>query len=107
MALIENEKIFVGTQFKLNLHVEPVADMTMDDYDFSVEVYCSRLRIEKREKKDCTRVDSDNYLVTVDSAVLGAGTLKVKFTAIVPDIDFPDELRKEVTVIDTDIEIEK
>ena len=33
----------------------------------------------------------------VDSAVLGVGEYAVKLTAYIPDSDFPDRLRTEIT----------
>jgi hypothetical protein len=53
------------------------------------------------------RVDSNNYIVLVDTNEVGAGDLKCKVTAYIPDGDFPDELRTEVVNIDTGINIIK
>lgn len=79
----------------------------MDDYNFEVEVYCSPKRPITIPKANAIRIDSDNYVVLVDTNVVGAGDLKCKVTAQVPDGDFPDLLRTEVVCIDTGINIIK
>lgn len=101
------DTIFIGTELKLNIHIEPIGDVTMDDYNFDVEVYCSPVRPIKVTKSDALRIDSDNYVVLVDTNVVGAGDLKCKVIAYIPDGDFPDTLRTEVVCIDTGIDIEK
>lgn len=107
MAIIKNESPFIGTELKLNIHIEPIGKVTMDDYDFEVEVYCSPKRPVMATKKDMIRVDSNNYVVLVDTNEVGAGDLKCKVTAYVPDGDFPDLIRTEVVCIDTGINIIK
>lgn len=107
MAIMKNESPFIGTELKLNIHIEPIGDTTMDDYDFEVEVFCSPKKPIIIPKENTVRVDSDNYVVLVDTNVVGAGDLKCKVTAQVPDWDFPDQLRTEVVCIDTGINIIK
>jgi hypothetical protein len=107
MASTINESPFIGTELKLNIHIEPIGDTTMDDYNFEVEVYCSPKRPIIIPKANAIRIDSDNYVVLVDTNVVGAGDLKCKVTAQVPDGDFPDLLRTEVVCIDTGINIIK
>jgi hypothetical protein len=107
MASTINESPFIGTELKLNIHIEPIGETTMDDYNFEVEVYCSPKRPIIIPKANAIRIDSDNYVVLVDTNVVGAGDLKCKVTAQVPDGDFPDLLRTEVVCIDTGINIIK
>lgn len=107
MAIMKNESPFIGTELKLNIHIEPIGDTTMDDYDFEVEVFCSPKKPIIIPKENTIRVDSDNYVVLVDTNVVGAGDLKCKVTAQVPDSDFADMLRTEVVCIDTGINIIK
>lgn len=107
MAIMKNESPFIGTELKLNIHIEPIGETTMDDYDFEVEVYCSPKKPIIIPKANSIRIDSDNYVVLVDTNVVGAGDLKCKVTAQVPDGDFPDLLRTEVVCIDTGINIIK
>lgn len=107
MATIQNESPFIGTELKLNIHIEPIGEITMDDYDFEVEVYCSPKKSILIAKKDTIRIDSDNYVVLIDTNLVGVGDLKCKVTAKVPDGDFPDNFRTEIVCIDTGINIVK
>lgn len=107
MATIKNESLFVGTELKLNINIEPIGEVTMEDYDFEVEVYCSSKKTIIIPKKDAIKVDSNNYIVLVDTNIVGAGELKCKITAHVPDGDFADGERTEVVICTTGITIAK
>lgn len=107
MAIMKNESPFIGTELKLNIHIEPIGEITMNDYDFEVEVYCSPKRPVMATKKDMIRIDSNNYVVLVDTNEVGAGELKCKVTAHIPDADFEDGFRTEIAAIDTGISIIK
>ena len=101
--------VFVGTELKLNINVEPIHGATMDDYDFDIELICGTFKKANKvvNKKDTKRVDSDNYIVCFDTAELGVGMLKCRVVAYIPDGDFKDGKRTEVTEIETGIEIVK
>lgn len=102
-----NNNPFIGTELKLNVNIEPMGELTMDSYDFEVEVYCSPKKTIVTPKSNMIRTDENNYIVLVDTAIVGAGDLKIKVTAYIPDADFPDMLRTEVVAIDTGINIVK
>ena len=104
---MEETNVFLGTELKLNLSIEPIGALTMDDFDFSVELYCSAKRVFIVSKDKTLRVDENNYLILVDSEVLGQGELKCKVIASVPDDDFDDSIRTEVLMFDTGIRITK
>lgn len=104
---MKNESPFIGTELKLNINIEPIGEVTMDDFDFEVEVYCSIKRVITIQKKDAIRVDQNNYMVLVDTSETGAGDLKCKVTAHIPDGDFNDGLRTEVVAVSTGITIIK
>lgn len=98
---------FVGTELKLNVNIEPMGDITMDDYDFLVEAYCSIKRVVSIPKASSIRIDENNYVVRVDTAETGAGDLKCRITAYIPDSDFADGFRTEVIGFDTGINVIK
>lgn len=100
-------QVFLGTELKLNINIEPIGDVTMDDYDFEVEIYCSSKKVVDITKKEAIRVDSNNYIILIDTNVVGAGDLKCKVIAYIPDNDFADGLRTEISIIDTGINIVK
>lgn len=106
MASTDNNP-FLGTELKLNLNIEPLGKITMDDYDFYVDVYCSPKNTITFKKEELIRVDNSNYIILIDSAKIGAGEIKCKVTAYIPDADFDDGLRTEVIGIETGINIVK
>lgn len=102
-------KVFLGTELKLNINIEPIGEMSMSDYDFNIELICGSFK--KRNivinKMDAKMVDDNNYIVCFDTTDLGVGNLICRVTAYIPDGDFKDGKRTEVTEINTGIEIIK
>lgn len=105
--MVNKNNVYIGTEMKLNISIEPFDGFTMDDYDFSVDVYVSPRRAVSATKKECKRVDENNYIVLVDTNLIGTGDLVCKVTAHIPDEDFEDKLRTEVVVIQTGITLER
>ena len=77
-------KIYLGTDIKYNIHIDPIDSLTMSEYDFEAEFMCVKntLRISKSQMK---KVDDNNYIARVESAKLGVGEVKLKVTAYIPD----------------------
>lgn len=102
------EKVFQGTELKMNLHIEPFGQITMKDYGFKVELICGTFKKQSITiEKDEMIPEDDNYLVCFSTAELGLGRLKCRITAEIPDAHFEGGYRTEVTEIDTGIEIIK
>ena len=99
--------VFTGTEMKLNISIDPIDGYSMEDYNFSIEVFTSVSRSLKVGKKDAIKVDKDNYVVLVDTQAIGQGRVKCKIVAYIPDNDFADGLRTEVTIVDTMIDVAK
>lgn len=108
------QKIYLGTELKLNLNIERMGSETMSTYDFDVDLYCTPTRVfsihkskdpDKNTDKLYREVDDSNYYLFVDTQAVGLGKLKCKVTAYVEDEHFPDGIRTEVVEIDTGIEI--
>ena len=107
MNLAGKQIIYLGTELKLNVNIEPIGGMTMDGYNWVAEVYCSPNKPTIIKKGNAIRVDENNYVLLVDTTNLGTGALKCKITAEIPDQDFDDSLRTEIACIDTGITIAK
>ena len=110
--MANTNKVYLGTEMKLNIAVDPIGTITMDDYKspFKVEVYCTpnkKVEINSDDDTACVRVDSNNYIVLVNTDNIGVGKVKVKLIAEIPDTQFSDSYRTEVALIDTGIEIVK
>jgi hypothetical protein len=80
----------------------------MDDYNFEIELYVSGSNAVKKTKDECIKVDANNYIVTLDTNALNrVGRLILKTTAYIPDGDFEDNTRTEVSCVDTGVIIVK
>jgi len=105
---MDNNSVFIGTELKLNLHIEPINNITMDDFDFEVEVFTSTKKVATITKAECKREDESNYIMFIDTDELGVGEIKCKVTAHIPDADFVDDgFRDEVLGINTGIFVTK
>lgn len=96
----------LGTEFKLNVHLEPLDGFHMSDYDFEVALYVYTNRKVVFQKSKLKKVDDDNYLLmveTADALRIGRGRINAEITAYIPDSDFSDGLRTEKLVLCTDV----
>lgn len=96
----------LGTEFKLNVHLEPLDGLHMSDYDFKCAFYVNTNRKVVIPKSKMRKVDDDNYIAmieTADALRIGRGQINVEITAHIPDNDFSDGLRTEKLVLCTDI----
>lgn len=101
-------KVIIGTQLKLLVNIEPIDGVTMKDMDFSVDVFNGNKTITFA-KADCKpeRDGEDGYKVPFDTAQLGLGRVKVRVTALLQDGDFIGGTRKEITELNTGIDVVK
>lgn len=99
----------IGSEYKINVHVEPLDGLHMADYDFECEFYAySRIKVIRLRKDDMLPVDNDNYIAIITSEMsktIGRGMVKLRFKAYIPDGDFPDGLRTEISEVCTGITI--
>lgn len=96
----------LGTEFKLNVHLEPLDGLHMSDYNFEVALYVYTNRKVVFQKSKLKKVDDDNYLLmveTADALRIGRGRINAEITAYIPDSDFSDGLRTEKLVLCTDV----
>ena len=102
-------RVFLGTELKLNIGIEPIDRITMDEYDFEIELICGTIKKKSIiiPKGECKRVDANNYIACFSTNDVGTGKLICRVSAYIPDGDFKDGIRTEVTEINTGIEIVK
>lgn len=96
----------LGTEFKMNVHLEPMDGLHMSDYDFECAFYVFTNRKVVIPKSMMKKVDDDNYIAvieTADAMRIGRGRINVEITAYLPDSDFPDGFRTEKLVLCTDV----
>lgn len=101
--------IVLGTELKINVHVEPIDGLHMSDYDFECAFYIYRNKRVVIKKSEMKQVDEDNYIAMIDSekaAILGRGRLNMEITAYIPDGDFADNRRTEKADVCTELVIQ-
>lgn len=95
----------LGAEFKINIHCEPIDGFTMNDFDFECELYALYMSPSKKvlfKKSDpVVKVSEDGKncvlcITSSNSLKLGRGRIMLKFTAHIPDSDFPDGYRTEI-----------
>lgn len=96
-----------GTMVKINVHFDRIDGLKMDDYDFSCDFYVHSTKKVTVPKDKMVRIDEDNYLAVIDTDITGAGDIMMRATAMIPDGDYPNGLRKEVAGCATGITIKK
>lgn len=97
-----NDDVFYGSTPKYKLSID--AGIPMSDFDFEVRLTrADRTLVVK--KNDLRVTEEGDYLLCLDTTLLGAGEVKGVVTAYIPDRDFPDGIRKEVRIIDKPIVI--
>lgn len=104
---MNENKIVLGTELKLNIYIPPLGDLTALNYDFQVHFYCNPRKVKSFEKKDLVVIDDNNYIACLDSTEVGVGKLKCNMIAYIPDEDFDDGLRTEIVEITTGYDIVK
>lgn len=96
------EVIHLGSQFVLKVHMDPLEDGTkLSEIDFTCEF--SATNKQTLTKENLYKVDEDNYLAPLDSAVLGEGNLVLRLTAEIPCEYFAYNIRKDISIVNTNI----
>lgn len=87
----------LGTELKLNLNIKPMGDIHAEDYDFFAEFFTNSFKKLKIEKAQMIKVDADNFICTINTDMVGCGTLMYRVRAEIPDLDMVDGFRTEQT----------
>lgn len=94
----------IGTQFKINVCVEPIGGHHLSELDFVCTFFTQPNKFVTIKKEQMVKVDDDNYVAIVDSKYLSVGTIKMTI-----EVDVIDELfeggRKEIKTVCTGIKI--
>ena len=98
------EVVYEGTTPKYKLEID--AGIPMTDFDFKVQLI-GTLGSTTIRKPSMPVDDEDNYYVCFDTVGLGIGKVKAIVTTEINDTDFPDNVRRDVYVIENFIEIKK
>lgn len=99
-----NQNIIKGSEFKINISMDPVDGSSMSDVIFKCTFICGDKKLTV-DKEDMIPVDDNNYVVPLNSQKLGVGTITIKYEVDIPDDDFDDGYRHEIAIVNTGISI--
>ena len=91
-----------GTEMKFALSLELPGGLTMDEVGFEALFYVYSNRTVTIPKSGMTRIDSDTYVVTLDTSLIGGGRIKCQVRVEIPDANMTDGVRTEIIGIETD-----
>ena len=90
------ENSTVGTRAKINMYLPLPGDNTLENTDWEVKIFVdTNPKSIIVKKADCVKVNADNYIIPIDSALLGAGKYYATVDVRIPDGTFPDGIRVE------------
>jgi hypothetical protein len=97
----KSEEIPIGSEFKLNVHMDPVDGKHLgdDDVDFTCSFYAKEEVI--LEKSQMIEVDENNYVAPLNSEALGLGTIgmyDVTYSCFFPSVNSTPFVAGTVTV---------
>lgn len=86
-----------GTIFKLNVNMDPIDNNHMEDVDWEAKVFTENgSKFQIIRKADARKVDADNYIIAVDSGIVGPGKYYLTLTANIADADVEGGVRPEI-----------
>ena len=102
---VADETFIVGSDVKILIDAQLPDGLKMQDVDFTVVVYNNNLKDKEKTyaKSDCILTTNGDYVVQVDSSLLGIGRYLVRLTVHIPDTDYAVGYRKEVVKINPHI----
>lgn len=109
---MKNIDVIIGTEIKLNLHIDPIGDTHMTDYQWSATIYTNSVESGiTMQRDDCLNdvvlTGKDNYIIPIDTSNLEPGIIKIKVIAYIPDEDFEDKLRTEIQIVTTNVKLKQ
>ncbi len=100
----QDDTIIRGSEFKLNISMDVIDEYHMEDVDFLCTFKAGGKAVTV-QKSSMIKVDADNYLAPLDSALFGKGALTIRYETDIPDDAFADGFRHEIIDIPTKIKI--
>lgn len=98
---------YLGNEEEVNISLDPIDGYAMvdDDFDFTIEVYCSSLKKQIFTKDQARKEDDGTYTVFVETIKIGVGDVKIRVVGSVPNRSYPGKYRDVVTYLDPNMRI--
>jgi hypothetical protein len=87
---------YLGEEFKTKVWITSEMDFDLDEFDWEARLWCSTKKEVVIKKEQAIPLGGGVYVLRVDTTETGAGTLKLKVIAQVPDGDFNDGFRTAI-----------
>lgn len=85
-----------GTQVKFNISMTPMESYHLEDIEWEAMVFVKGYnKHQVIKKQDARQVDKDNYIVVVNTDLVGSGEYYITLTAYIPDADVEGGYRTE------------
>lgn len=97
-----------GTQFKLNIHMEPIGSYHLSNLEWEAKVLTYGLDgvAQRFLKSSASKVNDDNYTIIVDTTIGGAGAYWLTLSVDVPDTTAQGGKRIEKVTVFTGVIID-
>lgn len=91
------DKVYIGTELKFQIVLQSSGFSMVDD-DFTIELRNGSKKLVF-DKNQLVHDEEDSFYLCFDTKDIGTGTVELVATAHVPDDDFDDGIRDEVTKV--------
>ena len=102
----DTQTVTLGSETKIAFSAELPDGITMESIPFTVTVYNADKKdvAVTTDKNECIRVNDNEYVVLVDTILLGVGIYMLSVCVQIPDSDFPSSYRKEIIKINPNVQ---
>ena len=98
------DKVFFGTEIKLSVHIDPIGNNHMKNYDWKIEAWTNPKKVISITKSENNKYENDDtVIIEIDTSLVGLGSLKLRVIAEIPDSDSSEDTRREVVGLATNI----
>ena len=102
----DTQTVTLGSETKIAFSAELPDGITMASIPFAVTVYNADKKDAAitTDKDECIRVNDNEYVVLVDTSLLGVGIYMLSICVQIPDSDFTSGYRKEIIKINPNVQ---
>ena len=93
--------LYIGEKKRMQVTFQPMGELTADDYDYTIELYCTPAKKFVITKAEVIRESENVCRFILDTSIVGGGELKMKITALIPDEECEDGVRPDIFLTDT------
>lgn len=93
----------LGSEYEINIHLDPIGGVKMVDYDFEAKIFVYSNKFVLIKKEQMIKEDDENYVAVIEgenALKIGRGQVKVQVTAYIPNPHFSDGFRTEIIEFD-------